>query len=108
VGLVKSCLPARTASCFLVLHLVGCAGVVLAQRRILAGLLPNDPARTPGGGRAATGRVWLAHATPMIVVSLFTTLFVDLETLLVSPFLAADQIAVFGVCLKLALMTGFA
>jgi O-antigen/teichoic acid export membrane protein len=106
-GLVTAGLAARTAAVVLLLHLVGCAGIVFAQRRMISGVLPKEPGPAPSLDPPAR-RDWLAHSTPMIVVTLFTALFVDLETLLISPFLAADQIAVFAVCLKLALVTGFA
>ncbi|MEL7047714.1 MAG: lipopolysaccharide biosynthesis protein [Pseudomonadota bacterium] len=50
---------------------------------------------------------WFHRAWPMIPLALFVGLFGDLQILLVSPHLPADQLAVFGVCIKLALLLGF-
>jgi O-antigen/teichoic acid export membrane protein len=107
-ALVTTVLAARTATVVLLLHLIGCLGLVIAQRRMLRGLLPAERDTPRMRDRRAAGRRWLEHATPMIVVALFTQLFADLEILLVSPLLAPEQVGVFAVCLRLALMTGFA
>jgi O-antigen/teichoic acid export membrane protein len=107
-GLVMAGILAPTASTILVLHLVGCVGLVAAQRWMVSGLVARELAAGPAGDRPAPSGRWLPHALPMIVVALFTALFADLDILLISPFLSAEEIAVFAVCLKLALLTGFA
>jgi O-antigen/teichoic acid export membrane protein len=42
-----------------------------------------------------------------VVVALFTTLFADLDILMVTPFLHGADVAAFGIALKLALLVGF-
>jgi O-antigen/teichoic acid export membrane protein len=108
-GVLFAGLMAPTAQVFLMLHLIGCAAVVLPQRWLVSGLIDREPAASPTPSRPPPqGSTWLAHALPMIVVALFTGLFADVDVLLISPFLTTEQVAVFAVCLKLALLTGFA
>lgn len=108
-GLVTLGLIAPTASTVLLLHLVGCVGLVLGQRWIVSGLVAREPDAGAAADRPAPGAErWLPHALPMIVVTLFTALFADLEIVMISPFLPPEQVAIFAVCLKLALVTGFA
>lgn len=53
-------------------------------------------------------RVWRREAPPLVLVALFTFFFADLDILLVTPLLPSAETAIFGLCLKLALLVGFA
>lgn len=55
-----------------------------------------------------TGSKWRVHGLPMVVVALFTALFADVAILTVGIALPPDQTAIFGVCIKIALLLGFA
>lgn len=57
---------------------------------------------------APTGSKWRGHGLPMVVVALFTALFADVAILTVGIALPPDQTATFGVCIKIALLLGFA
>src|SRR3990170_526440 len=52
--------------------------------------------------------VWRREAKPLIVVALFTYFFADVDILIVTPLLSSADTAVIGLCLKLALLVGFA
>lgn len=53
-------------------------------------------------------RIWRREAPPLVLVALFTFFFADLDILLVTPLLSSADTAIFGLCLKLALLVGFA
>jgi len=53
-------------------------------------------------------RIWRREATPLILVALFTYFFADVDILLVTPLLPSADTAIVGLCLKLALLVGFA
>ena len=53
-------------------------------------------------------RIWRREAPPLVLVALFTFFFADLDILLVTPLLPSAETAIFGLCLKLALLVGFA
>jgi O-antigen/teichoic acid export membrane protein len=44
----------------------------------------------------------------MVAVLMFTTLFADFAIIVGSPFLTASEVAQFGVCIKVAMLVGFA
>jgi O-antigen/teichoic acid export membrane protein len=52
--------------------------------------------------------VWRREATPLILVALFTYFFADVAILMVTPLLSSADTAATGLCLKLALLVGFA
>lgn len=56
---------------------------------------------------ARVGRLWRRASTPLIVVSLFTSLFADLDLAMLGLLLPVAALAVFGICLKLAFLVGF-
>jgi O-antigen/teichoic acid export membrane protein len=69
------------------------------------GLLPDwrvQPLHADG-----LARRWRREAWPLILLSLFTNFFVDVAILCASPFLANADIAVFGFCMKLAMLVGY-
>jgi len=77
--------------------------LALGQFLILRHILPLGQSRRP----PRLARLWRAEALPLVVVALFTTLFADLDILLVTPFLHGADVAAFGIALKLALLVGF-
>jgi O-antigen/teichoic acid export membrane protein len=52
-------------------------------------------------------RLWRKASAPFIIVALFTSLFADLDLALLGAVLHPSDLAVFGVCLKLAFLVGF-
>jgi len=79
------------------------AVIALGQFLILRHILALGPSRRP----PRLAKVWRAEALPLVVVALFTTLFADLDILMVTPFLHGADVAAFGISLKLALLVGF-
>jgi len=77
--------------------------IALGQFLILRQILDLAPGRRP----PRLARIWRAEALPLVVVALFTTLFADLDILMVTPFLHGADVAAFGIALKLALLVGF-
>lgn len=53
-------------------------------------------------------RIWRREAPPLVLVALFTFFFADVDILLVTPLLPSAETAIVGLCLKLALLVGFA
>lgn len=79
------------------------AVIALGQFLILRQILDLGSGRRP----PKLARVWRAEALPLVIVALFTTLFADLDILMVTPFLHGADVAAFGIALKLALLVGF-
>lgn len=53
-------------------------------------------------------KIWRREAKPLILVALFTYFFADVDILIVTPLLPSADTAIVGLCLKLALLVGFA
>jgi O-antigen/teichoic acid export membrane protein len=53
-------------------------------------------------------KLWKREAWPQIVVALYINFFADVDILLVTPLLTSAETASIGICLKLALLVGFA
>jgi O-antigen/teichoic acid export membrane protein len=51
---------------------------------------------------------WRATARPLLLVALVTGLFADVDVVIAGTLMPAHQLAVFGVCLKIAFLVGFA
>jgi O-antigen/teichoic acid export membrane protein len=79
-------------------------GLALNQYALLAKDVPRGKAPAPPK-RLLT--IWRREATPLILVALFTYFFADVAILMATPLLSADTAAI-GLCLKLALLVGFA
>ncbi|MEX0853347.1 MAG: hypothetical protein WD036_08725 [Bauldia sp.] len=73
-----------------------------ALRRIIA---PGTRPRQPVAGRLRF--MWLKAALPLTGVILMTSIFADLAILSAGLFLGKADLAVFGVCVKIALIAGF-
>ncbi|WP_051631103.1 oligosaccharide flippase family protein [Afifella pfennigii] len=67
-------------------------------------LLPHQRLARP---RRRLTRSWRRLAWPLSIVALVTSLFADLDLVLLGPFLPAEELAVFGICLKLSFLVGF-
>ena len=83
--------------------------LALAQYLLLRKDLPGSA--TLAAAHAAPPRLvktWRREAKPLILVALFTFFFADVDILLVTPLLPSADTAVVGLCLKLALLVGFA
>ncbi len=96
-----------TASNVTLLLTVVFTGLALTQYL----LLRKDVPVTAGAAPVAPPRlvrIWRREATPLIVVALFTYFFADVDILMVTPLLASADTAIVGLCLKLALLVGFA
>lgn len=102
-----------TVGAVLAFHLGIAALLAIAQHVRVAAALRGDLQANTGTDDSLkapseqTAR-WRKHALPMVVVALFTALFADLNILLAGLFLPVDQTAILSVCLKLALLMGFA
>ncbi len=96
-----------TASNVTLLLTVVFTGLALTQYL----LLRKDVPVTDAPARAAPPRlvkIWRREATPLILVALFTFFFADVDILMVTPLLPSADTAIVGLCLKLALLVGFA
>lgn len=72
----------------------------LLRKDMPKGQAPAAPARLVG--------LWRREAKPLILVALFTYFFADVDILMVTPLLSSADTAAIGLCLKLALLVGFA
>ena len=109
-GIIATGLTYNCAYTALSLHLAGISLLAFWQYRAVNRILDDEksrmqPAEEP---ESPPKRRWLHHAMPMVPLALFTSMFADLAILFAGPFLAPDALATFGVCLKLALLIGFA
>jgi O-antigen/teichoic acid export membrane protein len=96
-----------TAANVTVLLTVVFVGLALIQYLLLRKDLPLGE----GLAKAVPPRlvkIWRREATPLILVALFTYFFADVDILLVTPLLSSADTAIVGLCLKLALLVGFA
>ena len=82
------------------------SALALTQYALLAKDMPKGGRRRAPPRRLLT--IWRREATPLIVVALFTYFFADVAILMVTPLLSSADTAVIGLCLKLALLVGFA
>jgi O-antigen/teichoic acid export membrane protein len=80
-------------------------GLALTQYLLLAKDMPKGKA--PEAPQRLV-RIWRSEAKPLIVVALFTYFFADVDILMVTPLLSSAETAAIGLCLKLALLVGFA
>ena len=82
-------------------------GLALAQYFLLRKSLPKAEA-APEEEPSKLATIWRREAKPLILVALFTYFFADVDILIVTPLLSSANTAIVGVCLKLALLVGFA
>ncbi|WP_026190778.1 lipopolysaccharide biosynthesis protein [Methylobacterium sp. WSM2598] len=79
--------------------------IAVVQLRLLLPHLP--PRRAPGRSARRLRRRWRREAHSLMLLSIYTNIFADLGILCVTPFLPKAEVAVFGLCLKLALLVGY-
>ncbi|MGY2046990.1 lipopolysaccharide biosynthesis protein [Methylobacterium sp. JK268] len=79
--------------------------IAAVQVRLLAPHLPER--RPPGGAERRLVRRWRGEARSLVLLSIYINIFADVGILCVTPFLAKSEVAVFGLCLKLALLVGY-
>jgi O-antigen/teichoic acid export membrane protein len=97
-------LSAASVTFLLALILTLLAGV---QYLVLAKDMPRRAAAAPLAPSRLV-KVWQREAKPLIVVALFAYFFADVDILLVTPLLSSADTAAIGLCLKLAVLIGFA
>ena len=98
-----------TASNVTLLLTVVLTGLALTQYLLLRKDMPKAEAKAVAPkvpSRLVT--IWRREAKPLIIVALFTYFFADVDILIVTPLLASADTAIVGLCLKLALLVGFA
>ena len=105
VGLLLALGVTLTASNVTFLLALIFTGLALTQYALLAKDMPKGEAPAPPK-RLLT--IWRREATPLILVALFTYFFADVAILMVTPLLSSAGTAAIGLCLKLALLVGFA
>lgn len=76
-------------------------GVAVLLRRQMPSQLPVKHIRPALAWR------WRSEAWHLVLLAIFTNFFADVGILVVVPFLDSAQVAVFGLCLKLALLVGY-
>ncbi|MEM9592226.1 MAG: lipopolysaccharide biosynthesis protein [Pseudomonadota bacterium] len=81
--------------------------LAFVQMRLLTRTVPeiDAPARLPPSRYV---RTWRREAPPLVLVALYMYFFADVDILLVTPLLPSAETAIVGLCLKLALLVGFA
>lgn len=80
-------------------------GLALTQYWLLRKDMPKGKAPA---APARLAKRWRREAKPLILVALFTYFFADVDILIVTPLLTSADTAAIGLCLKLALLVGFA
>lgn len=73
---------------------------VLLSKRMLS--LRWAPVSQP-----SVGWRWRSEAWQLILLAIFTNFFADVGIVAVVPFLSSSDVAIFGLCLKLALLVGY-
>lgn len=75
------------------------------QFGVLRKIIPPGAQRPRGAERLKS--MWLGTALPLTGVILVTAVFADVAILAAGLFLGTEELAVFGVCVKVALVVGF-
>ena len=96
-----------TASNVTLLLTVVFTGLALTQYLLLRRDMPKADVVAPKVPSRLVA-IWRREAKPLIIVALFTYFFADVDILIVTPLLASADTAIVGLCLKLALLVGFA
>jgi len=83
-------------------------GLALVQYVLLRKDIPHGIASGEAVAPPRLVKLWRREATPLILVALLTYFFADVDILIVTPLLPSAETAIVGLCLKLALLVGFA
>ena len=102
MGLTGFALSAQVAMVtFAVITAVLAGGVAVLLRSQMPDRKPTATVRTKLVWR------WRMEAWQLVLLAIFTNFFADVGILVAAPFLTHSEIAVFGLCLKLALLVGY-
>lgn len=103
LGIYVFAVPMTTTNVLLV-HLV----VAIAASCLLWLVLqPRRQFRLGDVQPVSEHKTWRQAATPMIFVTLLTSLLADIDVLLLSTLLPAEQVGIFSVCLRIMLLVEF-
>ncbi|HIB64085.1 MAG TPA: lipopolysaccharide biosynthesis protein [Phycisphaerales bacterium] len=103
LGIYAFAVPMTTTNVLLV-HLV----VALAAACLLWVVLrPRRQFGLQGLHPISENRTWRLAATPMIFVTLLTSFLADIDILLLSALLPAEEVGIFSVCLRIVLLIEF-
>ncbi len=102
MGLTGLALSAQVATItFAIITAVLAGGVAI----LLRGQMPDQKPKTPVHSKLSWR--WRMEAWQLVLLAIFTNFFADVGILVAAPFLSHAEIAVFGLCLKLALLVGY-
>jgi O-antigen/teichoic acid export membrane protein len=91
------------------MNLVITVGLVVYQEIALPRVLSAAPGFTVAQkATVELRRRWRQHATPMIIATLFLSMFADFDLVLLGAILPHRELALFGVAIKIALFVAFA
>ncbi len=102
VGLAGITLAAQGAMAIFALITTGLAVTVVV---ILSRAMPHIEWRDRT--KPALSWRWRREAWQLILMAMFTNFFADFGILVAVPFLSSSDLAIFGLCLKLALLVGY-
>ena len=93
-------------------HLVIVLALTIIQARLLPDINGGVLSRIFEFGKAkqtqrAQGKKWRRHALPMIIATLFISVFSDLDLVIIGILLPASEVAIFGASIKIALFLAF-
>lgn len=103
-GLALAGLALDAATAMLLFALTS-GGLALMVALLLAREVP--PVRWRPVSRRSMGWRWRSEAWQLVLLAIFTNFFADVGIIAVVPFLTSSEVAVFGLCLKLALLVGY-
>jgi len=83
-------------------------GLALTQFFLLRKDLPRVESTVQPEAPVRYVKIWRREARPLILVALLTYFFADVNILIITPLLQSADTAIVGLCLKLALLVGFA
>lgn len=100
-------LVTRPTASMAVLVLTGVSvAMALSQYVILQQRIETPAVAAPVNRRMIA--LWREQSMPLVLAALIINLFSDVTIIMVTPLLAAADVAAFGLCLKLAFLVGFA
>jgi O-antigen/teichoic acid export membrane protein len=91
-------------SAMMIFGIITCILAVLVLAVLAFRLKPGSWRSEP---RRALGWRWRVEAWQLVLMAIFTNFFADVGILVAVPFLSNAETAVFGLCLKLALLVGY-
>lgn len=96
------------ATVFLAVHLVGVLLLAAWQHWRVNSIVAAEPKWTDSPPELEKRHdKWIMQGLAIVPLALFTAVFGDVVVAVAAPLLTLSQLAVFGVCLKIALLSGF-